>query len=130
MRKGLFGGRLDAQGYHLFGMRLSCILDSWCPNLRCSVVWQDLTVADAERISDLSSAVVGWKHEPVAMGDFSDFHILALGSNDPAAWICHARSSNAALPPQWLIYITVADLDAAIAACASRGGAGLIEEHP
>jgi predicted enzyme related to lactoylglutathione lyase len=47
--------------------------------------------------------------------------------NEPAtgktvAGICHARGNNAALPPQWLIYITIADLDQSIAACERLGG--------
>jgi hypothetical protein len=29
---------------------------------------------------------------------------------------------NADLPPRWLIYINVEDLDASLAACAERGG--------
>lgn len=38
------------------------------------------------------------------------------------AGICHARGSNADLPPQWLLYFVVEDLDAAVAACTERGG--------
>jgi predicted enzyme related to lactoylglutathione lyase len=36
--------------------------------------------------------------------------------------ICHARGHNADLPSQWLIYITVADLDASMALCKELGG--------
>ena len=40
----------------------------------------------------------------------------------PAAGVCFARGQNAKLPPQWLIYVSVADLDASVAACLARGG--------
>ncbi|MGB5256166.1 MAG: VOC family protein, partial [Woeseiaceae bacterium] len=36
--------------------------------------------------------------------------------------ICHARGSNAELKGGWLIYITVADVQASAAACAANGG--------
>ena len=39
--------------------------------------------------------------------------------------VCHARGGNAVLPPQWLIYITVADLDRSMAECERLGGRAL-----
>ena len=39
------------------------------------------------------------------------------------AGVCHARGQNAALPPYWLAYIAVADLDASLETCTSLGGA-------
>jgi predicted enzyme related to lactoylglutathione lyase len=39
-----------------------------------------------------------------------------------AAGICHARGANASLPPAWLIYITVDDLDHSMAECTRLGG--------
>ena len=88
-----------------------------------TVTWQDLTVTDAEAIRDFYAAVVGWSPQPVAMGGYSDFTMHADG--DPVAGVCHARGGNADLPPQWLIYITVRDLDDSIAECERRGGAVL-----
>jgi predicted enzyme related to lactoylglutathione lyase len=40
----------------------------------------------------------------------------------PATGICHARGENADLPPQWLAYIAVDDLDACLAAVREHGG--------
>jgi predicted enzyme related to lactoylglutathione lyase len=36
--------------------------------------------------------------------------------------VCHARGSNEGIPPQWLMYITVASLDASLARCRALGG--------
>jgi predicted enzyme related to lactoylglutathione lyase len=36
--------------------------------------------------------------------------------------VCHARGTNAGLPPHWLVYITVADLDQSISTCKDLGG--------
>ncbi len=41
--------------------------------------------------------------------------------------ICHARGSNADLPPGWLIYIIVADVDASAALCTANGGRLIVE---
>ena len=49
------------------------------------------------------------------------------GSGTPAAGICHARGSNAELPRQWMIYITVTDAEASAAACVENGGKVLVE---
>ena|SRR3982751_6501174 len=84
------------------------------------VSWQDLTVADAEQVRDFYHAVVGWTPAPLSMGAYSDF-VMRAGDEDVAG-ICHARGANADLPPVWLIYITVADLDHSMAECVRLGG--------
>ena len=86
-----------------------------------AVTWQDLTVPNAEPIRDFYAAVVGWRAEPVEMGGYSDFNMVAPDGR-PAAGICHARGANARLPPQWLLYVTVENLDASLEACLGRGG--------
>jgi len=88
--------------------------------------WFDLTVEDAPAIRDFYTKVVGWKPEDVSMGDYSDYNMTMPESGDPAAGICHARGDNAGLPPQWLIYITIEDLDKSAEACQQSGGKVLV----
>ena len=88
-----------------------------------AIGWQDLTVPDAGRVRDFYSAVVGWRAQPVDMGGYADFNMIAPASGRTVAGICHARGANADLPAQWLLYLVVADLDASLAACRERGGA-------
>ena len=88
--------------------------------------WFDLTVADARAIRDFYSQVVGWNAEDVDMGEYSDFNMTMPKSGDAAAGICHARGDNAGFPSQWLIYITVADVDKSADACRENGGKVLI----
>jgi predicted enzyme related to lactoylglutathione lyase len=85
------------------------------------VTWRDLTVEDAERIRDFYSAVVGWDVEEVDMDGYHDF-AMKSSDGDPVAGVCHARGVNAGMPPQWLIYITVADLQESIRQCEALGG--------
>lgn len=84
--------------------------------------WFDLTVPNADAVRDFYRAVVGWAPTPVEMDGYNDYCMAPPGAEAPAAGICHARGSNANLPPQWLIYITVADLAASLAACEKGGG--------
>jgi len=84
----------------------------------------DLTVPSAERVRDFYKCVVGWTASDVAMQGYSDYCMHPPGG-DPVAGICHTRGINANIPPAWLIYITVADLDASIARVKELGGAVL-----
>lgn len=85
------------------------------------IEWRDLTVDDAEALRDFYSEVVGWTAEPVSMGDYSDYNMRDSGG-ETVAGICHARGGNADLPSQWLMYVTVADLDLSLQRCISGGG--------
>jgi predicted enzyme related to lactoylglutathione lyase len=87
------------------------------------ISWTDLTVEDADTIRDFYEAVTGWIPEALSMGGYSDYVMSADG--EEVAGICHRRGSNAELPAQWLIYITVDDLDHSIAECQRRGGSVL-----
>ena len=93
------------------------------PTFRVGTVgWRDLTVQDASALRDFYSRVVGWESSPVDMGGYSDFNMTPPGTGEPAAGICHARGSNADLPPQWLQYVIVADVEASARTCVELGG--------
>ena len=95
-----------------------------------TIVWRDLTVDDAEDIRDFYRAVVGWHAEPVEMDNYSDFSMVPPGSSEAIAGVCHARGSNADLPPQWLLYIVVADLEASMQKCLELGGDVVVDPRP
>ncbi len=94
------------------------------------IVWIDITVDDAEGLRDFYAKVIGWQPEKVQMGDYADFNMTLPGSGEPAVGICHARGSNADLPPQWLIYIVVEDVAASAAACTDNGGEVVLPPRP
>jgi uncharacterized protein len=87
----------------------------------------DLTVPDAESVRDFYAAVIGWQSEPFDMGGYADYFMKSPETGAIAAGVCHARGVNADLPPQWLAYIIVADLDASLQRCIEMGGAALTE---
>jgi predicted enzyme related to lactoylglutathione lyase len=92
-----------------------------------TIGWADLTVPDAERVRDFYAAVTGWVPQPLSMGEYADYVMTTPGTAAPVAGICHARGANADLPPVWLVYISVPDLDASLAACRAAGGALVVE---
>lgn len=87
-----------------------------------TIAWTDLTVPNAAEVRDFYAAVVGWTAAPVAMGGYDDYCMNRPDTDDTVAGICHARGSNANVPPQWLIYILVPDVAAAAKMCTERGG--------
>jgi predicted enzyme related to lactoylglutathione lyase len=91
------------------------------PNDVGKIGWFDLTVDDAERLRAFYQVVVGWKSEGVDMGGYQDYCMLPE-EGGPVAGVCHARGANAGFPPQWLMYITVANLEQSLAHCRALGG--------
>jgi uncharacterized protein len=86
-----------------------------------TIGWVDLTVPNADEVRDFYASVTGWKPQALSMGDYNDY-VMNTPEGAGAAGVCHARGSNAGLPPQWLIYITVEDVDESIRQCEQRGG--------
>ncbi|MDE2780542.1 MAG: VOC family protein [Chloroflexota bacterium] len=87
-----------------------------------SIAWQDLTVPNAPEILDFYCQVVGWTYTDHDMGDYADYNINLADGGPAVAGICHARGSNAGIPPQWLVYIVVEDVGQSAQKCVDLGG--------
>lgn len=87
-----------------------------------SVMWVDLTVPDAEKVKDFYKEVVNWNPQPLSMGEYDDYNMVMPGSEQPAAGICHSRGTNSKLPPYWMIYITIVNMEESLKKCAELGG--------
>lgn len=86
------------------------------------ILWHDISVPEAGSLRDFYSEVVGWEASETSMGDYADYSMAPPGDAEPVAGVCHARGANAGLPPQWLMYVGVADLDRSLAGCVEHGG--------
>ena len=95
------------------------------PDTTGKIGWIDMTVGNAGELRDFYAAVVGWAYDEVSMGDYADYSMKAP-DGEVVSGICHAKGSNADLPDGWLIYITVADVEASVAACERLGGEVLV----
>lgn len=87
------------------------------------ILWQDLTVENAEEVKNFYSKVVGWESSDVNQGDYNDFNMHPqAGSEEVVAGICHKRGEIKNFPSQWLMYITIENLDDSIAKSKALGG--------
>jgi uncharacterized protein len=87
-----------------------------------TIGWVDLTVEHADEVRDFYREVAGWTVTECAMGDYSDYVMSSPATGAPVAGVCHARGVNAGIPPAWLMYIVVEDLDASLARSSELGG--------
>ena len=85
------------------------------------MTWLDLTVADPDALRDYYAAMCGWTVEPVSMGDYDDY-ALKDAAGESVGGICHARGDNTGIPPVWIPYFTVPDVEAAVARAVALGG--------
>ncbi len=86
------------------------------------ILWQDLTVDNAEQIKDFYCAVAGWTSEDVTVGDHVDYNIIDPSTSEVVAGICHRKGSISNFPPQWINYIMVEDVNISAEKCISLGG--------
>lgn len=89
------------------------------------IAWFDLTVLEAPAILEFYRAVVGWSVEEVeledAAGRYTDY-LLSTPGGTAVAGICHARGVNRTVPPVWLLYLPVGDLDESLELVIEGGG--------
>jgi len=92
-----------------------------------NVGWFDITVNNADELMMFYQKVIGWKSEPVSVGDYYDYVMTQPGTGSPIAGICNARGANSDLPKSWLMYITVENLEKSLTEVLLRGGLVLTE---
>ena len=87
-----------------------------------TIGWHDLTVPNATEVKDFYQAVLGASVQETSMGEYADY-TLVNDAGEPIGGVCHAKGPNAkGLPPQWLIYVTVKDIDASLRSVTAKGG--------
>lgn len=72
--------------------------------------WLDLTVPHAAAARDFYCQVTGWTSVATDMDGYED-HSLIAPDGVVVAGICHARGDNVHIPPGWVPYFVVDDLD-------------------
>lgn len=86
------------------------------------IKWADLTVDNPEAVKDFYCGVLGWESKGFEMEDRTDYVMTNAESGDVVAGICTQAGDIKGLPQQWLVYVTVDDLDDSIKACDELGG--------
>lgn len=96
-----------------------------------SVNWRDITVENATQLRDFYQKIAGWSFEEIPMKDKEDDYVdfvMKLEDDTAVAGICHHRGVNNGIPPQWIMYISVENVEEVIKK-AVRLGAKKIKEH-
>ncbi len=87
-----------------------------------TMAWLDLSVNNAEVVKSFYQEVIGWKVDNISMGEYDDYAMLEPINSEAVAGVCHAQGVNKDLPPAWLPYFLVADIEQSIAAVQAKGG--------
>jgi uncharacterized protein len=87
-------------------------------------MWNELMTTDAEAASKFYSAVVGWNVGSMPMPDGSGekYHLWKAGDQDAGGMMQMSGPQFAGVPPHWMSYVHVADVDACAAKVAPAGG--------
>ncbi|MGE5596324.1 MAG: VOC family protein [Hyphomicrobiales bacterium] len=96
------------------------------------IAWLDLTVPDAAATRDFYREVIGWTTQDVAMEDggeqYADYAMVG-SEGAGCAGVCSARGQNARLPPVWMIYLPVNDLEESLRRVPDEGGT-VVKTYP
>ena len=86
------------------------------------IAWVDLTVKNATEVRDFYNSILGTTSEDLSMGEYSDYVLKSPQDDNSPFGVCHARGSNANIPPQWMVYFNVESLATSMAECEKKGG--------
>ena len=90
--------------------------------------WVDLATTDAAGAKAFYSGLFGWEAEDLPAGDAGTYSMLRLAGADVAGLHEQAADERASgVPPHWMSYVTVADVDAAAASVPGLDGMVILE---
>lgn len=95
-----------------------------------SIISADITIPNAGAIKEFYKAVIGWDTEALIMKDQQgayDDYVVKDAAGNWVGGICHQRGVNKDLPPVWIVYINVEDIQRSIEKCRELGGKVLKE---
>lgn len=86
--------------------------------------WVDLSTSDVAGALGFYSALFGWVDEPNEAGEDFVYHMQKLGDEYASAIsLLRADEAEMGVPPHWVTYLAVDDVDAVAARVTSAGGA-------
>lgn len=90
-----------------------------------SFIWYELMTPDPDTATTFYAAVVGWRISPpdARRTDGKDYRMIGRSDGLHAGGVLKITPDMGAMPPVWLAYIGVANVDATVAAIAADGGA-------
>lgn len=87
-----------------------------------SFVWQELMTPSPAKARTFFGDLLGWSFREVDMGEHGLYTIISHGGRDVGGMMKMDGSMWDGIPPHWMAYISVADVDASCAKVADLGG--------
>lgn len=90
-----------------------------------AIISADITVPNANELRDFYQQVIGWESEEMVLSDRDGKYADYVMKDKEGNWvggICHARGQNVGIPPQWIIYVNVEDIEQSVKKCVELGG--------
>lgn len=84
--------------------------------------WNELNTRDARRAMDFYSKSIGWTFDEMSMGDGTPYYVCMQGDKPAGGIFTMEDPMFDGLPDHWLPYLSVDDIDAAIAKVKAEGG--------
>ena len=95
-------------------------IDTHAPGSFC---WFELATSDQDAAKTFYQSIFGWAPKDVPMGPAEVYTIFTLEGRDAAAcYTLRKDQRDQGVPPHWMIYIAVANVDASAARVALCGG--------
>jgi len=86
-------------------------------------MWNELATTDPEACADFYKKLLGWTSEEMPMPDMSGVYTVFKAGDTPAAGMFRMEGEQfAGIPPHWMSYIHVDDVDAAVTQTEELGG--------
>ena len=84
--------------------------------------WNELLTTDPEACKKFYGEVVGWKSREMDMGNGAKYTIVKVGDKDAGGIMKMDGPQFEGVPPHWMTYIAVDDVDAALKRTTANGG--------
>jgi len=91
-----------------------------------SFVWFELATTDSSAAKNFYTTLLGWEPQDAPMGPDMVYTLFRLNGRDAAGgYTMKAEDRALGVPPNWLVYISVDNADAAVASAIEHGGSAL-----
>lgn len=89
--------------------------------------WNELMTTDVDGAKAFYADVAGWEFDSMDMADGGTYWVAKVGGEPAGGIMAMPDAVPDGTPPHWRSYVTVDDVDAAVATATENGGTALFE---
>ena len=89
------------------------------------ICWNELNASEVDAAKKFYSEVMGWTYQDMDMPDHNFTYTVFMNNGVPVAGLMNTADMEGGdqIPPNWFVYLTIADMDEALAKVKANGGA-------